>query len=360
MDSEQVGRGSQVLLGPDGNAVPFQISRACCRSLLYFSGEELGDGQGEMEWRRHILFLKSTRPAGANYFVMRDSFTGYEGAPATTGRTAWWTWLNLDTADLVKVNGTAFDASQVADEKVTPEGDWPALTGNTIEMGTQYGASSWFWFDTPSAPTLKAVMKMNYTVDPADYQRHFAALQPGIPAAGSAESKTIVRIQGHADSGFFYVLYPRKGAEATPTCSRLAAGALKIVTAESTDYVFVGDSPFNFDQDGLRFTGKAGAVRVFKDHVVFCLNSGTGSIGYQGHVLTGSGPFERTVAKRDLKPGTVDVGGTPKRSARSRSARASRSAAKIRSPPRSTGPRSRFTPTAVLVSSSSPICRIGC
>ena len=212
----------------------------------------------------------------------------------------------------MKVNGTAFDASQVADEKVAPEGDWPALTGNTIEMGTKYGASSWFWFDTPSAPTLKAVMKMNYTVDPADYQRHFAALQPGIPAAGSAENKTIFRIQGHADSGFFYVLYPRKGAEATPTCSRLAAGALKIVAAESTDYAFVGDSPFNFDQDGLRFTGKAGAVRVFKDHVVFCLNSGTGSIGYQGYVLTGSGPFERTVAKRDLKPGTVDVGGTPK------------------------------------------------
>jgi hypothetical protein len=58
---------------------------------MYFSGEELGDGKGEMEWRRHILFLKSPQPAGPNYFVMRDSFTGYEGAPATTGRNAWWT-----------------------------------------------------------------------------------------------------------------------------------------------------------------------------------------------------------------------------------------------------------------------------
>lgn len=279
---------------------------------MYLSGEELGDGKGEMEWRRHILFLKSARPAGANYFVMRDSFTGYEGAAATTGRPAWWTWLNLDTADLVKVNGTAFDPARVADEKVTPETDWPALTGNTIEMGTRYGASSWFWFDTPATPTVRAVMKMNYTVDPADYQRHFASLQPGIPTAGSPESKTIFRVDGSADGEFFYVVYPRKGAEPTPMCTRLAPGALKIVTTESTDYVFVGDQPFEYDRDGVRFSGKAGAIRVFGDQVVLCMNSGTGVIGYRGHLLRGSGPFQRSVSLAGLKPGTTDVGGTAK------------------------------------------------
>jgi hypothetical protein len=279
---------------------------------MYLSGEELGDGKGEMEWRRHILFLKSPRPAGPNYFVMRDSFTGYEGAPAATGRNALWTWLNLDTADLVKVNGTAFDAAKVPEEKVTPENQWPALAGNVVEMGTKYGASTWFWFNTPASPTVQAVMKMKYTVDPADYQRHFAAQQPGIPATGSPEAKTIFRIQGSADSGFFYVVYPRKGDEAPPTCTRLAAGVLKIVTSESTDYVFVGDTPFNFNQDGVQFTGKAGAIRVFANSVVFCMNSGTGTIGYKGHVLTGSGPFERSIANNDLTPGTVNIGGAPK------------------------------------------------
>ena len=279
---------------------------------MYFSGEELGDGKGEMEWRRHILFLKSQQAAGPNYFVMRDTFTGYEGAPATTGRAAYWTWLNLDTADLVKVNGIAFDASKVPNETVAAENGLPALTGNTIEMGTQYGASSWFWFDTPSAPTVKGVMKMNYKVDPADYQRHFASQQPGIPATGSPESKTIFRTQGNADSGFFYVLYPRKDVEALPTSARLATGALKVITSESTDYVFVGDSAFSYDHDGVRFSGKSGAVGVFKDHVVFCMNSGTGEIGYHGHVLAGNSPFERSVVKGDLKPGHVNIGGTPK------------------------------------------------
>jgi hypothetical protein len=278
---------------------------------MYFSGEELNDGKGETEWRRHILFLKSERASGPTYFVMRDSFTGYEGAPAKTGRKAYWTWLNLDSADRVKVNGAAFDATKVANENVTAESAWPALSGNTIEMGTGYGASSWFWFDTPAKPVVKAVMKMNYTVDPADYQRHFAAQQPGIPETGSAESKTIFRVEGNADSGFLYVLYPRKGAEPTPACARLAEGVLKIATAESTDTIFVGDAPFDFAQDGVTFTGKAGAVRVFKDHVVFCMNSGAGSIGYNGYVITGSGPFERRVAKSELKPGTLNLGGAP-------------------------------------------------
>jgi hypothetical protein len=279
---------------------------------MYFSGEELGDGKGEMEWRRHILLLKSSQPTGPNYFVMRDSFTGYEGASVSTGRTAYWTWLNLDGADRVTVNGTAFNASQVANEAVTAESNWPALSGNTTEMGTAYGVSSWFWFDTPTAPTLKAVMKMSYTVDPADYERTFISMQPGIPAVGSPESKTIFRMQGNADTGFFYVLYPRKGSEAAPACTRLAPGVLKVVTSESTDYVFIGDSAFDYNAGGVRFSGKAGAVRVFSDHVVLCLNSGTGEIGYNGHILSGSGPFERSVAKGDLKAGVVSLGGKPK------------------------------------------------
>lgn len=280
---------------------------------MYFSGEELGDGKGEMDWRRHILFLKSSQAAGPNYFVMRDTFTGYDGASTTnTGRTAWWHWLTLDTADLTKVNRTAFNAAQVADETVVPESQWPALTGNVIEMGTKYGASTWFWFDTPTNPTLKATMKMDYTVVPADYQVSYDQLLPPIPQAGSPESRTVYRMQGNADSGFFYVAFPRKGSEATPTCTRLATGVLKVVTSESTDYVFIGDAPFNFNQEGVQFTGKAGTVRVFSDYVVFCMNSGAGAIGYNGHILTGSGPFEQSVLNGNLTPGTYDLGGTPK------------------------------------------------
>ena len=280
---------------------------------MYFSAETLGDGKGEMDWRRHILFLKSAQPTGPNYFVMRDSFTGYDGAAVPpTGRKAWWYWLTLDTADLTTVNGTAFDASQVPVERVIPESQWPTLTGNTIEMGTQYGASTWFWFDTPTTPKLQATIQMRYGVAPADYQTQFAKLVPSIPQPGSKEQRTVYRMEGNADTGFFYVAYPRKGDEAAPVCTRLAPGCLKIVTSEAADYVFIGDGPFDFNQEGVVFSGKAGAVRVFRDHVVFCMNSGTGKIGYKGHLYSGNGPFERSVPNDQLIAGTVDVGGMPK------------------------------------------------
>ncbi len=72
-------------------------------------------------------------------------------------------------------------------------------------------------------------------------------------------------------------------------------------------------TPLDFHQDGVDFTGKAGAVRVFKDRVALCLNSGDGEVGYQGHILTGHAPFEATTALNDLQPLTKDMGGYEKK-----------------------------------------------
>jgi hypothetical protein len=279
---------------------------------MYLSKEEIGDGKGDMEWRRHIQFLKSDTPAGANYFVMRDTFTGNEGAPVKEGRKAWWSWLNLGPADRVRVDGTAFDATKVSVDKLTPPDQQPALRGNTLEMATEFGASSWFWFDTPQQPEVKAVMTFITDLAPNYHHRVFGGAL-GVPNAGLKEAKTIFRIEGTTDDGFSYVLYPRKGGEPTPACTRLAPGCLKIVTPESTDYVFISDTPLAFDQDGVAFTGKAGAVRVFKDRVVLSMNSGSGRIAYHGLVLTGHGPFERTVKLADMTAGEQNVGGYEKK-----------------------------------------------
>jgi hypothetical protein len=290
---------------------------------MYYSGEELGDGKGEMEWRRHILFLKSEHPAGANYFVMRDSFTrstvsgqaGFEGAPVKAGRKAWWFWLNLDTADKVKVDGAAFDAAKVAVDKLTPAEQMPVLGGRTLEMSTAFGAGAWFWFDTPAKVNLAAVMSFTADVSPNYHHRAFGDefKKQGVMVVGDKETKTIFRAEGNTDDGFFYVVYPRKEGEGAPACERLAPGCLKIRTPEATDYAFVSDEPLAFEGDGVVFAGKAGAVRVFPDRVVLALNAGSGKVGYKGHVLTGHGPFEKTIAMTDLKPGETDMGGYEKK-----------------------------------------------
>jgi len=278
----------------------------------YYPPECFADGKGEMEWRRHVLFLKSRRPEGANYFVMRDTFLGPDGKPDTTGRNAWWHWLNLDTADRIKVGGTPFDTGTVAFNEVVPDAKMPVLTGRTLDLATEFGASTHIWFATPRQPQVRAVMTFDYQMAPNYHHRTFGE-RLGVLSAKDKETKTIIRIEAPASRGFCYVVYPRADGEPAPVCTALAPGCIKVVTPESTDYVFLSDAPLNFNADGVVFTGKAGAVRIFKDRVALCMNSGSGSIGYKGCILTGHGPFERTFALGDIKPGRIDMGGYEKK-----------------------------------------------
>ena len=55
----------------------------------YLPPQYFGDDR-EGTWWRHVLFLKSDRPEGPSYFVMRDTFPGAEHP------SKWWIWLNLD------------------------------------------------------------------------------------------------------------------------------------------------------------------------------------------------------------------------------------------------------------------------
>jgi len=123
------------------------------------------------------------------------------------------------------------------------------------------------------------------------------------------ETKTIVVIPGAAGQDCFYTAYPRKDGQPVPTCSSPAAGVMRIKTAESVDTVFLGDVPFAYRREGIVFSGKAGAVRVFADRVALCLNAGSGQVGYNGYLLEGYGPFERVVPLAEIKPGVHQIEG---------------------------------------------------
>jgi len=279
-----------------GDAVDYAMGRE------YYPPEYFDDGKGDMEWRRHVLFLKSDRPDGASYFVMRDTF------PGGKERATWWHWLNLDGADMISADGKAGDKDKTAFNKVVPEEQMPALTGRTIEMRTKYGARTTLWFAAKEPPTARAVMTFDYQFGPNYHHRAFGK-ELGVVNQDDKETKTILRIAASAADGFLYVVYPHKDAEKPAACTQLAGGALKVVTGEATDFCFVSDAPLNFKDEEVVFTGKAGAIRVFPDRVVLALNSGVGQVGYKGCVLEGSGPFERTVALADLKPGLRKIEG---------------------------------------------------
>ncbi|MHB9130605.1 MAG: hypothetical protein ACYDBB_05870 [Armatimonadota bacterium] len=263
----------------------------------YYPPEAFTDKKGEMSWNRHILFLKSAKPEGANYFVLRDTFPGGEGRPT------WWTWMNLDGAEKISVDGTAFDPAKTPYNTQVPDEQMPTVTGNSIEMKTAYGAGTAFRFSEP----LKIRLRMTW-----DYGQggRLGMKKESFPKLAGKEVKTTVEAMTAPGKDYFYLVYPHKDAEAVPACTKLADGVMKITTTESTDYAFISDTPLAVDTEGVTFTGKAGSVRLFPDRVVFCLNSGTGRIGYKGHIFEGAGPFERTVKLGDLKAGVSAVNDT--------------------------------------------------
>jgi hypothetical protein len=250
----------------------------------YLPPELFVDGMGEMNWRRHVLFLKSDQPGGPSYFVLRDTFPGGEK------RNKWWTWLNLELPDRVSVDGQAFAGDSVPVEKGVADAEMPMRRGQVLELATQYGAGTWIRFAEPRDIRVRAVMRYG-------------------GSHGAAETKTIVEALAGPDQDYLYAVVPRRDGEAAPVCEKLADGVLRIVTAEATDYAFVADAPIAFERDGVLFSGTAGAVRVFPDRVALCLNAGSGRVGYNGMVFAGHGPFEKVVARKDLKPGVIAVEG---------------------------------------------------
>jgi hypothetical protein len=259
-----------------GDSVDYAVGRE------HYPPEYFADGKGPAEWRRHVLFLKSAKPDGANYFVMRDTFPGGKERPA------WWHWLNLDGPEMI------------------------AQQGNTIEMKTTFGAGTHFWFAGRQSLEAKASITFDYPLGPNYHHRTFGKAL-GVPDASGKETKTIYQVAAKPGEGFFYAVYPHKDGESLPSFSQPAEGCIKVVTAEATDYCFASDTPLVARVDDVDFVGKAGAVRVFPDRVVLSMVSGSGRIGYKRFVVGGNAPFERTVAMADLKPQTIEVPGHEKK-----------------------------------------------
>ncbi|MDP6505367.1 MAG: hypothetical protein QF886_17225, partial [Planctomycetota bacterium] len=223
--------------------------------------------------------------------VIRETFPGGEA------RNKWWNWVNLETADLISVDGRAFEKTAL--NRVVPESQMPSKNGKTIEMNTAFGASSWFWFDRK----INSRIRLTFDCNRQDQ-------------LGGKETKTIIEVPAGQGQDFFYVLFPRTGNEPLPTCEKLGDGCLKIKTAESTDYVFISDNPLQFQKDGITFSGKAGAVRVSRDDIAFFMNSGSGRIGHghEEYILEGHGPFEQAIPIRaSIETGIHKVGGTEKK-----------------------------------------------
>ncbi len=230
-----------------------------------------------IRWTRQVLFLKGKAAAGPNYFVIRDTFRGAK-------QPKWW-----------HLRGS------VAPEQV-------ALSGQAVEIQSPWGANLHATFLQPREinPSL-----ISGTAGLSIYQQTKALWEKAQPGVPQKEQITVAQIPAGENDEFLVVLYPRKPAEAVPAYTQLAPGALKSVTAEGTDYAFLsgGDADMTYDAGGIRFTGRAGAVRVYPHevHLILAAAAGVGEVSYRGTTYRGVAPFEIVLPTGKLKAGTTTL-----------------------------------------------------
>jgi hypothetical protein len=248
-----------------------------------------GTADGEFTWDRQVAFLKSRDPKGANYFVIRDGVNG-------PGKAASWWNLNIPGRKR-HLRGDG--------EKLAVDTEWPtkldllfpgrpnpAFEMLENRLPTDYAENVHFRFGRPLADG--SVISRDFVLDdaagtPVRWEKwtgqrkqnpafwdHFISIahNPANPAydyhyafskqLGNKQQQVTLRLAGQPGEDVTWVLFPRGPGEAEPTATLLAPGAMKIVTGEGTDYVFLSATPLEYSGEEIEFAGQAGVVRVPK------------------------------------------------------------------------------------------------
>jgi hypothetical protein len=228
--AEEHSRVDDGLDGEDGRIQEFMTSA----NGDYLRGERKG-------WHRQILFVKDTQPTGPNYFLVRDSLTH-------THPGDWKVWISTDeTPDGISTHSSTVRAKGRFNVDLAIYIAEPASRGLTSTVLTRENGASGY---SSRSLTQRSV----------GFQ---------IPAGGQSA----------------VVLYPVAATTGTPAFTGFGDGkAVKIVSAQGTDYIFLGLNSFSTFQDGANFNGRAGIIQV-RPGVARLTLFGRGQISYNGDVL---------------------------------------------------------------------------
>ncbi|MHB9129591.1 MAG: hypothetical protein ACYDBB_00690 [Armatimonadota bacterium] len=212
-------------------------------------------------WTRQIAMVKGATPDAPTYFVINDSLN--VASPAT-----WRLWL---TAQEVKLNGQY--ALVVGNEDV--DMDVLFITPDGVTLTTE-----------PKTRTSGSGMFPNWSWGP------MPTTQQGLIAK-----------MAHVN-GYTTLLYPRLKTAKSPVVTALAGGkVIKVAHEAGTDYIFLSNAPFNFDEGDIHFSGMAGMVQLRGAEVVVAMGSG-GKISARGKTAVSDKPLPKAV--KNLFPNNGD------------------------------------------------------
>ncbi len=248
------------------------------------------DANGPFTHDRQIVFMKGSTGKSPNYFVVRDTVSGPGRLPQ------WWNMNLIGRKDWIRVDGRTLQARTATSNSldlIFADGDPGKLElaeDEPAEIGHRFWAIGDFgklWHDGERLPEFW-IRKNGAPV---------GAMSREIRDTEFWEQHVLLRIPGPPGGEFFYVIYPRSPGEKAPVVTRLAAGALKVETGESTDHVFLSTVPLSFNQDGIEFTACVGAVRAKPSGTVVALLAGAGRVACRGAGIESETPVERALAR---------------------------------------------------------------
>jgi hypothetical protein len=213
---------------------------AVMRVTHFRAGESVDYTRGVKNdaWERQIALVKHPDPLGPNYVVISDRVKG----GAATART----WFTAKTVKAV-AGGAVVEGNEDVDTDVFVAG---ATLGGTVEPRTR---ETWG-------------MK-------AETYGRVATTQLGLSLRFDAAPVTTI-------------LYPRLKTQARPVFTALANGqGVKVTSDAGTDYIFLGNSPISFREDGIAFDGTVGAILVRKDRTSLWLGQ-AGKAAANGRTLS--------------------------------------------------------------------------
>ncbi len=216
--------------------------------------------QNNFDWSRQVLMVRSEKPDGPNYVVVRDT---------TQGDCPLQSWF--------------YQWIVAKDESVKP------IPGG-VRAECADGVKLDIVFAEPANPQVAV---------------------KGTKVQGFNEDYTQISLSQPAGKGYTSLFYPSKGAEpGVGKVESLAEGVVRVTTPESTDYVFCAvEKPIQFKNDIVDINAYAGAVRIFKDKVLLVNASGqNGLVAYKGVKAEGIGPFEHATVVDPKEGKTVRAG----------------------------------------------------
>ena len=232
----------------------------------WFAG---GSANGDIDWRRQVLFVKDKDPNGANYYLFKDTVTSDQP-------TDWTMWTLSDGIGMPSEAASGFPDERKGNTIWPGRGDGyrKLVSGERYTAVGQHGVDIEYYV---AAPNNGERYTMRYGWD-----SH--GVYGGVPE-GIVEYQDLLRMSLSGKGSYYVAYYPNKSVREVPVFTTIGTNIIKIDGWFGTDFAFLSDKEITDASGDVMFTGTAGSIQSRNDELALSLGA-KGAVSYRGFSLT--------------------------------------------------------------------------